>query len=79
MKDTRSIYQRLSGAGAVLDHHESDLYVRVDPAAAAIVAEWIKEAPSGRGCRSFRSQLDDREWIEIPFHYDPFWQRRGPR
>ncbi len=35
-----SIYKQMLAAGVPVDHHESDLYVKVDAVAARILADW---------------------------------------
>jgi len=64
----RNLYQRLTEAGIETDHHESDLYVRATPEAFKILRE-EKRA----GCYTFRSQLDGKLWVDVPFAYQPFW------
>jgi hypothetical protein len=67
---TESVYDRLVAAGCNIDHHESDLYVEATPEARAITA--------GEKNRSFfRSQVDGKTWIDIPFAYAPFWAAKA--
>jgi hypothetical protein len=74
--DERSLYERLLEAGCQMDHHESDLYVRMVPDAVKILREHygVRFGTHG-GCTLFRSPVDGRIWIDCPFMYDPFWQR----
>jgi len=64
-----TLYERLLAAGAKLDSHESDLYVRIDAASAPFAAELADKA------RHF--QHEGEQWVEIPFAYDPFWKVAG--
>jgi hypothetical protein len=64
------LYQFLVAVGATLDHHESDLYVLDTPEARAIV-----EA-SGAVFTSFVSATDGKNWLDVPFAYEPFWTAR---
>src|SRR3546814_10859985 len=56
----------------LMDHHESDLYVRSTSEASAIIAAY--EASGGITNKSaFRSAVDGLPWLELPFHYEPHW------
>ena len=68
-----TIYEQLKAAGVPLDHHESDLYARVEPKSRAIVAANYPSA------KMFRSQIDGELWYDIPFAYDPWWIERGQK
>lgn len=64
-----SLYTDAIDAGLRTDHHESDLYV-----------EWghtTKELLFKHGARAslFVSQVDGRLLADIPFMFDPFWER----
>ena len=64
-----SLYTKLRAAGCEIDHHESDLYVKATPEARALT--------SGHKNRSFfRSAVDGQTWIELPFEYMPFWEKK---
>ena len=66
-----TIYTDLRGAGIPLDNHESDLYVLDGPTTRAILKRY--RAVLGH---PFISQVDGRQWLEIPFAYDPFWEAK---
>lgn len=52
-----------------LDHHETDLYIKVSEASAALVASY-----DFRGnVEKFRSPLDGCLWFDFPFAYTPAW------
>jgi hypothetical protein len=63
-------YQKLIEAGCKVDNHESDLYAEATP----LAIEITKDAQS----RSFfRSEVDGKQWLEIPFAYTPWWAARS--
>jgi hypothetical protein len=65
-----NIYEELKKIGAEMDHHESDLYVKDTPGIAKII--------EGYGYRTypFTNQIDGTTWIDIPFAYTPWWEKR---
>lgn len=65
------IHKEMVESGAEIDHHESDLYVRATPEVLEIAHK------SGWNWGTFVSQIDGKLWVEIPFGYWPFWERRG--
>ncbi len=65
-----TIYQQLRAAGVQLDSHESDLYARVTPASDRIVAGYEHRD----NVRRFFGD-DGAVWYDIPFAFDPFWER----
>ena len=69
----KSLYQDLRAAGIPTDHHESDLYVLDTPAARALI---VKHGKKGSG---FTSQIDRKRWLDVPFAYDPFWEKKSGR
>ena len=58
-------------AGVPLDHHESDLYALVCPAATRIL-----NATGRAHITRFRSAIDGRMWYDVSFAYAPFWEQR---
>lgn len=65
-----NLYDQLRAIGAELDHHESDLYVRDAPEVREVVTQ------SGHSYESFTSQIDGKTWLDVPFAYTPYWQKR---
>lgn len=63
-------YDALVLARVRLDSHESDLYALATPISRAIIKD------SGWYCTSFTSQIDGRVWFEVPFAYQPWWDKR---
>lgn len=77
MKDIYTTALRVLSASD-LDHHETDLYLKVSEASAALVASY-----DFRGnVEKFRSPLDGCLWFDVPFAYTPAWaeklQQRPP-
>lgn len=68
-----TLYEQLRGAGCDLDNHESDLYVRATPKAREIVRA------TGHSHSYFVHQGSGEQWIDVPFAYDPWWQKRAAR
>jgi len=56
-----------------LDHHESDLYVRDTPVARVVIRQF------GMNSSRFKSDLDGQWWIDVPFAYEPFWDKKRRR
>jgi hypothetical protein len=53
------------------DHWQSDLYLKDCQEARELIALFGKEKDS----KSFISAKDKCKWIEIPFAFDPFWEK----
>lgn len=68
MKDIYTAALRVLPASDI-DHHETDLYLKVSEASSALVAAY-----DFRGnVEKFRSPLDGCLWFDIPFAYTPAW------
>jgi hypothetical protein len=69
----KSFYETIKGLvpASFIDHHESDLYVRDTPLVRAIVRQF------GRESRGFTSDVDGQRWLDIPFAYEPFWEKKA--
>jgi len=74
MATNGDLYAELVAAGCQVDHHESDLYVLDTPEARAILAEH----PDVRAT-AFRSDVDHKRWLDVPFAYSPFWAGKQQR
>ena len=68
MKDIYTAALRVLPASD-LDHHETDLYLKVSEASAALVASYAFRG----NVEKFRSPLDGCLWIDVPFAYTPAW------
>lgn len=70
-----SFYQTLKGLvpSDQLDHHASDLYVLDTPVARLVIRQF------GRESTSFTSPIDKKRWLDVPFAYEPFWNKKKRR
>ena len=70
-----SIYEALAKVMAPneIDHHESDLYVLRNEKSQPIVEAYVGSA------RMFTSNVDHKLWYDLPFAYQPFWEKKGVR
>jgi hypothetical protein len=66
-----SLYRDLVRARIPTDHHESDLYVLDTPEARELVKSY------GYKSSTFTSNLDGKRWIDVPFAYEPFWEKKA--
>lgn len=71
----RDIYEK---AVAILppdriDHHETDLYIKVTPESRALVSDYEFR----NQVETFLSPLDGCLWFDIPFAYSPAWESRN--
>lgn len=68
-----TLYETLQSAGCEMDSHESDLYVRATAEATTI----LKRFPTQwENARAFTSQIDGKLWYDVPFAFQPWWERR---
>ncbi len=65
-----AIYDDMLAAGVSVENHYSDLYVPVNEITQPIVAKY-----SGK-VYTFVSQIDGKQWYDIPFAYLPYWEAR---
>jgi hypothetical protein len=64
-----SLYDQMVATGVTIENHYSDMYVPVNETTTKLVNE------SGRVFSMFKSQIDDKMWYDIPFAYQPFWDK----
>ena len=64
-------YQKIINAKLKIDSHESDLYVEDTKKAQEI----LSEHPCQNQISKFKSEKDNKPWIEVAFAYDPFWNK----
>jgi hypothetical protein len=75
-RDSMTLYQELVNAGCEIDNHESDLHVKECDKAMSIIFNHFFSAGSTMKIPSkFVSNIDGSTWWDIPFAYDPFWNR----
>jgi hypothetical protein len=71
-----TLFQELTAAGCEIGNHESDLHVKVCEKALIIIVDHVLLPGSTLQMPSkFASNMDGEMWWDIPFAYDPFWQR----
>jgi hypothetical protein len=73
--ETPTLYQAMVDAGIPIDSHETDLYFLSSPHALAILGRYPNQKAIAKG---FRSALDGKQWVEVPFAYDPGWRSLPP-
>ena len=74
----KTIYERAKAAGLEIDSHESDLYLKDTLKAREIVREWESESKRRVSFITyFHSEIDNAQWMDIPFAFDPFWSEKG--
>ena len=71
MKDIYNAALRALPASDI-DHHETDLYLKVSKKSDALVADYEYRG----NVVHFRSPLDGCLWYDIPFAYTPEWIRK---
>jgi hypothetical protein len=76
MSEGPTLYERFVAAGLETDSHESDLYVKSSPEAREILKDFPLHA---KNARPFRSNIDGKTWLDVPFAYTPYWDRRTGR
>lgn len=52
-----------------IDHHETDLYLRVSKASKRLVSEYAYR----QNVTTFKDNIEGRLWYDIPFAYTPAW------
>ena len=54
-----------------IDSHESDLYVKITPASIAILKLFDVVTAT-----TFMHQTRKEQWFDIPFMFDPWWEKK---
>jgi len=68
----KSLYEQMRDAGLIVGNHESDLYVLNRERTHKI----LEEHPSHKkNASSFISQTGEGHCLDIPFAYDPWWNK----
>ena len=68
----KSLYQTIVDAKIPYCHHESDLYIPANDQTRAILKEFsLDNSNKSR----FINQIEGGAWYDIPFAYEPFWQK----
>jgi len=66
------IYEEIIKAGLLINHHESDLYVKKTPESEKIINNYLFK----NSVTTFISQIDGEIWYDMPFVYTPFWKEK---
>jgi len=66
-----TLYETLKAAGAEIDSHESDLYVKHSEEV------WKIVKASGQEFVFFTDNIHREQWIEVPFAFDPYWEAKS--
>lgn len=66
-----SLYTDLIDAGIPVSNWQSDLYCPVNETTTTLVKK------HGKSVRTFKNQVEGGLWYDVPFAFDPFWERRG--
>lgn len=74
-----NIYDALKFAGCILASHESDLYVKAGPTARRVIREALNDGRLATRPTLFEATDNSGVWYEIPFAYQPFWDRKLKR
>ncbi len=65
-----SIYKEVNALGGYVDHHESDLYIEVNPVNREILSRYPCERANAT---TFINQVTGKLCYDVPFSFDPFW------
>jgi hypothetical protein len=76
VRNPGDLYAMLKAAGVPTDHHESDLYFKATKQGLEILRHFPKQAQNARG---FKSEIDGTRWVDVPFAYAPWWEKRQRR
>jgi hypothetical protein len=69
-----TLYEELTNAGVEIDSHESDLYFpRTDETKAIL----DNHPAQKNNASTFRNNINGEVWFDVPFSYDPFWEKRA--
>jgi len=77
MNKIKSLYRRFVDGGIPpeeIDHHYSDLYVKVSFKSKRILEEYQKESEIRLFATVFKANDNSGLWYDIAFAYDPFWE-----
>lgn len=73
MPGPTTLYDAIKSAGVEHSNHESDLYLPDTEQARTILNDFpLQKSIAER----FRNQVTGTTWIDIPFAYLPWWEKR---
>lgn len=65
-----SLFEEVISRGIPYEHHESDLYIPFTKETEKLVRNYNVSA------ERFISQIDGKVWFDIPFVYEPYWEKK---
>jgi|SRR5271170_7903743 len=69
-----SLYAVVKATGGYIANHESDLYIEVNDVNKEILSRYPLEKANAR---TFRDQTTGKLCWDVPFAFDPYWERLG--
>ncbi len=75
-----SLYRRFIAGGIPpeeIDHHYSDLYVKVSLKSKMILDEFMRISPIRCFVERFKANDGSGWWYDIAFAYEPFWEMKA--
>ena len=66
-----SLYTDLIEAGQPVSSHYSDLYTPVNDVTRALMKKHDKRPTT------FINQVEGGLWYDVPFAFDPYWEKKG--
>lgn len=69
-----SLYKALKMSGIEVNNHESDLYVAVSTEVNTILEQFPQHMKTAT---LFRDNVSGKISYDIPFAYDPFWEKKA--
>jgi len=70
MSEETSLYRDVLATGGYIDHHESDLYIEVNPVNTGLLHKHRQRAGT------FVNQVTGTLCYDVPFAYEPWWESR---
>ena len=68
----KTLFAAVKQAGIPYDHHETDLYVPVTLETTVLLSKYPKQKAI---TTSFHSRLGGKLWYDVPFAYEPAWDK----
>ena len=67
-----NLYEELVSNNIPVDNHESDLYFLSTPVSMKILAKYPTQKTNSS---LFKSNTDNKIWVDVPFAFLPFWEK----
>ena len=72
MIQANELYAKAVEQKIEMDHHESDLYLKVTKESEALIADYEFK----QSVKKFKRNGGNAWWFDIPFGYSPFWGKK---